>query len=412
MSSPWSSQSGEDLNPEPFGPLLSIPESSLVNLAMKTRAEVLNTTSLSGRLVRRIGGSYNLVHIIQLDDFKLVIRIPATAWGDGLTATAAHAMESQIATLRLIASKTAIPVPQVYAFDTTTSNAIGAPYICMNFIPGQTLATAWFDTTLPSLEDRRLRILTALAQCLAQLAQFSFPKIGSIHKGENGDLIVGPCFDWEEKDGTFRIIESGPYETADEYLRDHYAVTDGKNPWRVSATKVTKAAVGLLPFRKACDGFVLSIPDFDSQNIMVDDEGNLTGIIDWDLVQTLPRCVGYTRYPGWITRDWDPLMYGWPNSGSENSPEELERYRIHYDHAMGEAMQWSGDWEFTRKSHIWEAIWIAALNSVNRLEICCKLIQEVTGDKTTARGIMYDIGCGDADWPKLEEQLKAFITIS
>lgn len=38
-------------------------------------------TPPSGRLVTRIGGSYNLVHIIQLDtehDFKLVIRIPAT----------------------------------------------------------------------------------------------------------------------------------------------------------------------------------------------------------------------------------------------------------------------------------------------------------------------------------------------
>ena len=31
--------------------------------------------------------------------------------------------------------------------------------------------------------------------------------------------------------------------------------------------------------------FVLSVPDFDSQNIMVDDQGNLTGIIDWDLAQ-------------------------------------------------------------------------------------------------------------------------------
>lgn len=409
------SQSSEDLDSETFGPLLDIPESAFINLATKTRADIFNTTSSSGCLVRRIGGSYNLVHIIQLDDdFKLVIRIPATGWGDGLTATAAHAMESQVDTLRLIASMTAIPVPQVYGFDTTTSNVIGAPYICMSLVPGQTLATAWFDTTLPTpLEDRRLRTLTALAQCLAQLAQFSFPKIGSIHKGENGDLTVGPCYDWKEKeDGTVHIIASGPYDTVAEYLHDHCAVTDENNssPWKVAATTVTKAAIRHSPFQKPSQGFVLSIPDFDSQNIMVDDEGNLTGIIDWDLVQTLPRCVGYSRYPGWITRDWDPLMYGWPKSGTENSPEELERYRIYYDQGMGEALQQSGDWEFTRKSHVWEAIWIAALNHVNRLEICCKLIQEATGnDRATARRIMYELGSGEADWPKLEEQLEAFI---
>lgn len=411
------SQSSEDLDPETFGPLLDIPESALVNLATKTRADILHTTSSSGCLVRRIGGSYNLVHIIQLDeDFKLVIRIPATGWGDGITATAAHALESQVDTLRLIASRTAIPVPQVYGFDTTTSNVIGAPYICMSFVPGQTLATAWFDTTHSTpLEDRRLRTLTALSQCLAQLAQFSFPKIGSVHKGENGDLTVGPCYDWKEKeDGTFHIVASGPYDTVDEYLLDHCAVADDNNsPWRVAATTVTKAAIRHSPFQKPSQGFVLSIPDFDSQNIMVDHEGNLTGIIDWDLVQTLPRCVGYSRYPGWITRDWDPLMYGRPKSGTEDSPEELERYRRYYDQAMGEALQQTGDWEFTRKSHIWEAIWIAALNPVNRLEICCKLIQEATGnDRATARRIMYDLGSGEADWSKLEGQLEAFITRS
>jgi hypothetical protein len=67
------SQSSNDLDPEAFGPLLDIPESSLVTLATKIRADILNTTtSSSGRLLRRIAGSYNLVHIIQLDndDFK------------------------------------------------------------------------------------------------------------------------------------------------------------------------------------------------------------------------------------------------------------------------------------------------------------------------------------------------------
>ncbi|KAK4454080.1 kinase-like domain-containing protein [Podospora aff. communis PSN243] len=411
------SQSSEDLDAETFGPLLDIPQSSLIDLAMQTRVEVFNTPSSSGRLVSRVAGSYNLVHIVQLDDdFQLVIRVPATGWGDGLTPTAAHAMESQITTLRLIASKTTIPVPQVYAFDATTDNGINAPYICMSFVHGQTLATAWFDTSPPTpLEDRRLKTLTAISQCLAQLAQFSFPKIGSIHKEENGDLTIGPCYDWEEKeDGSFQIIASGPYNTAEEYLQEHYAVTEEHNgPWKVAAAIVTKAASRRLPFKDPSQGFVLSIPDFDSQNIMVDDQGNVTGIIDWDLVQTLPRCVGYSRYPGWITRDWDPIMYGWPKSDSENSPEELEQYRKHYDQAMGEALQHSGDWEFTAKSHIWEAIWIAALNHVNRLEICCKLIQEATGvDRSAARSTMLDIGSGEADWPKLEEQLEAFITKS
>ena len=412
-----SSQSSDKLDAETFGPLLSIPEISLVILARTIRADILGITSSSGRLIHRVSGSYNLVHIIQLDDgFKLIIRIPATGWGFGLTATAAQAMESQVTTLRLIASKTTIPVPQVYAFDTTSNNTINAPYICMSFLPGQTLATAWFDTTLPTpLEERRLRTLTALSECLPQLAQFTFLQIGSLHKDNNSsDLAIGPCYDWKEnEDGSYRVIASGPYDTVAAYLHDHVVASDNTNsPWKLAKTKVTKAALRYLPsLKSSSQGFVLSVPDFDSQNILVDEEGNLTGIIDWDLVQTIPRCVGYARYPGWITRDWDPLMHGWPKICLENSPDELHRYRMHYNQSMGEAMQRSEDWEFTRNSHIWEAIWIAALNEMNRLEICLKLVQEATGaDAASARGLMYDIGTGDADWQKLETQLEVFLT--
>jgi len=218
------SQTDEDSDAETFGPLLHIPEASLVKLAMQIRADVFHMTSCSSssRLVDRISGSYNLVHIIQLDsDLQLVIRIPATGWGARLTPPAAAAIESQLATLRLIASKTTIPVPQVYAFDTTTNNAIGAPYICMSFLPGQTVAKTWFDTSLPtSLEDRQLRILSTLARSLAQLARFSFIKIGSLHEGENGNLTVGPCYDWKENDddGTISAAMSGPYDSAAAYV--------------------------------------------------------------------------------------------------------------------------------------------------------------------------------------------------
>ncbi len=146
----------------------------------------------------------------------------------------------------------------------------------------------------------------------------------------------------------------------------------------------------------------------------MDDEGNLTGIIDWDNVQTCPRCLGYAAYPGWISRDWDPLMYGWPMlPDSENSPDELERYRKHYNEAMGEAMGKSGDWEFTEKSHVWEAVWIAATNSMNQLDICRKFIEQAGDvDMKETIGVLMDIGDGymsDDDWEELEEELEDMV---
>ena len=48
--------------------------------------------------------------------------------------------------------------------------------------------------------------------------------------------------------------------------------------------------------------FILSHPDFDSQNVLVDDDGAITGIIDWDNVDVRPRQVA-AAYPMWLTVD-------------------------------------------------------------------------------------------------------------
>ncbi|CAE7219655.1 hypothetical protein PTTW11_11200 [Pyrenophora teres f. teres] len=43
---------------------------------------------------------------------------------------------------------------------------------------------------------------------------------------------------------------------------------------------------------------------FDSQTILVDDEGDGTGIIDWDNCIAVPCRVGYTSLAKFLRRDW------------------------------------------------------------------------------------------------------------
>jgi hypothetical protein len=60
----------------------------------------------------------------------------------------------------------------------------------------------------------------------------------------------------------------------------------------VEAKKLTLMLIYHLPTSKhgkEKEVFVLALPDFDSQNIMVDEEDNLDGILNWDLVQTVSR---------------------------------------------------------------------------------------------------------------------------
>ncbi|KAI2621594.1 kinase-like domain-containing protein [Hypoxylon sp. NC1633] len=384
---------------EYFGPLVNISEESLVLLASNIRKRSLNAETSGGKLVARLVGSYNLVYIVQLDDVRFVIRVPITGWGSGKTETAARALESQTATMRLIAQSTTIPVPQVYSLDTTDENEIGAPYICMSFIPGRTVSSIWFeDPDSMSREDMRLKILGNLSGIMAQLSQLRFKKLGSLFDDPSGSTLIGPCYDWHEnEEGTMQVESSGPFDSTPAYIMAHFKVNSPDNQWTRAETEIMSSVILASPLSDAQGDFVLCHPDFSPRNIIVDKQGNITGLIDWDFVQTVPQCVGYASYPNWITRDWDPLLYGWPVLGdSEDSPEALERYRAYYNEELGKALSHRGDWKFTEKSHITQAVWTAALHGLNRWEICRKLIQVALGaDADAAMGILSDIGTGD-----------------
>ncbi|PTB65132.1 hypothetical protein BBK36DRAFT_1122360 [Trichoderma citrinoviride] len=401
---------------EIFGPLLNITGESLLQLALRIAVDILKTPSSGGKLVARIAGSYNIVHIVELESIKLMIRVPCTGWGSGMTPTAAQALESQVATLRLIREKTSAPVPEVYAFDTIPNNEIGAPYLCMNFIPGYTVSEVWFDHSahLP-LEELRLNILTSLAQAMAQLSCLAFDSMGSIMEPESSSTAIGPMYDWDEKeDGKIRVTASDPVDSVSGFLRDSYSrETLLDTVYGKAKAKIMEVIMGFLSIFDSPPGFVLCLPDFDSQNVLVDDQGAVTGLIDWDLVQTMPRCMGYARYPGWITRDWDPLMYGWPHMpDSEDSPEALHRYRAHYNAEIGKALKWQGDWKLTENSHIAEAIWISMLYPMNRMEICRKFVQVALGDGIQALDVLYEVGAdeyGEEDWNLLRASLERLI---
>jgi hypothetical protein len=125
--------------------------------------------------------------------------------------------------------------------------------------------------------------------------------------------------------------------------------------------------------------FVLAPPDFNYQNILAKEDGTITAFIDWDDVHTLPHYLGYGRYPSWLTRDWDPARYAFGSPFAhlpENSPEELDYYRQHYANSM-HALRPEGKTDFTTKSHLHEAVWIAASSPISQPMIVQKIFEYV-----------------------------------
>lgn len=159
-------------------------------------------------------------------------------------------MESQVATVALLSRETNIPVPITYGYDTTADNEIGAPYICMSFISGRTVAEMWFNkaSAPTSLEERRARTLVTLGEAVAQLAVFSFSKIGSLDRQPDEALAVGPCYNWQDRDdGTVGVGESGPYDTINAYLADHFVSSDNGDEWDIAQAKIMDVVLPLIP---------------------------------------------------------------------------------------------------------------------------------------------------------------------
>lgn len=216
-----------------FGPLLAISDESLVALVSSALKKIPDKLPPStGRVISRENGSYNLVHIIEFDDdLKYVVRVPVTGWNGQFTETVQRSFTSQALTMRFVRKETTIPVPEIYAFDITSANAIGAPYILMSFVPGFPASTLWFDETGPTpLEERRMRILDSVAQAMSQLQKFQFDKIGALKfdpESSADTVTVGPCYQWDGSDfededddceKKIGVIEFGPFETSKSYL--------------------------------------------------------------------------------------------------------------------------------------------------------------------------------------------------
>jgi aminoglycoside phosphotransferase (APT) family kinase protein len=160
-----------------FGPLLSISADSLAALASSVRSRVSGKDFSGCHVVTRLPGTHNLVYVVEFDDgIKYAIRISASAWnGLSSTETTKCSLISQVHTMRFIREKTTIPLPEVYAFDTTSENEIGVPYIVMSFIDGSTVRSMWFDKTGPTPLEERLTVENFGYRCTSHVSAAEIP---------------------------------------------------------------------------------------------------------------------------------------------------------------------------------------------------------------------------------------------
>ncbi|KAI9822855.1 MAG: hypothetical protein M1826_000348 [Phylliscum demangeonii] len=382
-----------------------------------------------------LGSNHILFVLLFADGARWLLKIPATGYRDAWDDRSAEGLRSEALTMRLLRRTTSIPVPEVYGFNESIEPQLGCAYILLEYMDGVPLYEAWFDRSLPAaaLDKVRKRVLTELALAMHQLGQFTFECGGAPRFDDTNHLTdVGAMkmIDWEavlqaleagEHDQSLPLCTVGPFLDPRDYFRCMVErhTPSARDPLGQGVHEMLLLVISWMPGPQSGHPFVLAHPDLDIQNILVGRDGALKAVIDWDGVAAVPRCVGNECYPSWLTRDWDPTKYRYsatdPSANChEDSPEELERYRMWYVTQMNEAGA-LGD--HTKRSLLWHNIEIAALDHFSSSGIMVQVVDDLLGAQVQKgedrdRLYCYDIACklaqGERDGAQLRKLRAAF----
>ena len=307
-------------------------------------------------LSKPLYGSYHLAYRVLFEDgVDWILKIPENGHHTCFDRLAVEALTSEALTMRMIKKTTTIPVPAVHHFDASSDNEIGCPYILMDFLKGKPVWQGWFDgqASISKLEQFRARSLQTIAAAMVQLSQFTLDRGGSLRFDSDGrpvDVAGAKVPDWVAEQDAMRglrtLSEGCPYcekgpvvdaassllfmlnrrgsrETDQAYDRGVHEALRLFTDWTLEKVE---------GINNNGPQFVLAHPDFALQNFLVEDDGTLCGVIDWDGVAAVPLSVGCLKYPDWLMNDWHPWYDYNPEElvQHENSPEELAAYRNMY----------------------------------------------------------------------------------
>jgi len=263
----------------------SVDWSSLLQYAAEKR------NGSSCQLLPDIGLGYNhMVRIIQFDDgVRWVARLQMPPLGTSDVLENSDESEEAVGnyeynTISLVRQKTSIPIPEVHAVEARRHCDVKAPFMLMDCLPGN----VGMDLGMKVPLEYKQKFLRSLAEIHVQLATVQLPMIGTIVS--------------RNKDGTYRQGPipglGGPFSTATEFFiawaaKTTFGMTDeelrtasGEYADEIipSVSSFPKSISNLASRLSTRDHgpFPLCHGDFGHNNIIVDDEYRVLGLIDWE----------------------------------------------------------------------------------------------------------------------------------
>ncbi|KAI1174766.1 hypothetical protein F4777DRAFT_371543 [Nemania sp. FL0916] len=236
-----------------------------------------------------------------------------------------YLVRSEFATLKFLET-TSVPAPKAFAYGISSrSNSdnrngeredygVGVSFLLMEELPGR----PWMGNSGDSVtEEERKKIWRGLGDILAELERHPFPKAGSLCL-QGSSIEVSAV----ASDRFVVLTPSGPFDTSSSYytaFAEQYLalIADGQlyTEYPVDAYLVyrfSKDNAGQLAQEdtgtRGPENFFLKHVDDKGDHLLVDEDLNITGIIDWQMARVVPRREAFG--PSLVTADMNALCGG------------------------------------------------------------------------------------------------------
>ncbi|KAJ6166638.1 hypothetical protein N7470_002085 [Penicillium chermesinum] len=228
-----------------------------------------------------------------------------------------YLIRSEYATLKFLET-TKVPAPRAFDYGILgeDENQVGVSYILMEEMPGKTWNLQGPGGKRFADEKDKERIWNGLADILIELKHHPFSEAGSLLPGPSASEPIVSAIASER----FLVLSpSGPFDTSNDYYtsfveQNMALISDGqlfasfpanayivfsymKSQLEVAAAKPKHDSV------EATEQFYLKHVDDKGDHLMVDDELNIVGIIDWQMARVVPADEAFG--PSLVTAEMD-----------------------------------------------------------------------------------------------------------
>jgi aminoglycoside phosphotransferase (APT) family kinase protein len=231
-----------------------------------------------------------------------LLRVPrVTSFAVGLPVSLAdYLILSEYATLKFLET-TAVPAPQAFSYgicSNGTDHGVGVSFLLTEELPGRPWTCEGVSGN-EATQGERIKVWTALADILAELEKHPWPKAGSLCF-QSSSIDVSAV----ASDRFVVLTPEGPFDTSTSYytafaeqyltliadgqLYTEYPV-DAYLVYRFLKDNVVQLAQQDTEEAQVPEKFFLKHADDKGDHLLVDDNLNITGIIDWQMARVVPR---------------------------------------------------------------------------------------------------------------------------